>query len=222
MKTHSVVANHSDWVVVDKEAGVLSVPPRFPDKDSRPILGRLLETELQCRLFPVHRLDYEVSGLLIFAKNPETQKRLSQCFESRRAQKTYEALVASPPSSGPSTWENKIVRGKKRSFYAPHGQDSVTLLRSVTQVPKTSFWKLLLEPKTGRPHQLRLDCSQNLSPIVGDQLYGSTMNLQGNAIALRAVRLELPDLSTTVFEVPSGIPQWLERLRESSPRAFFE
>ncbi len=121
MKT---VFSNAHFVAIDKPAGVLSVPSRFSDslenKDSRPVARTWLQEHLGCRLFPVHRLDFEVSGILLFAKSAKAQTTASRWLEQKKIQKTYSALseFAKEPAKLPSfgetqTWEAKLLRGKR-------------------------------------------------------------------------------------------------------------
>jgi 23S rRNA-/tRNA-specific pseudouridylate synthase len=198
-----IVLENAAVLVVDKAAGTLTVPSRTGAADPRPCLGRMLETATGRRLWPVHRLDFEVSGLVMFARNPEAHRIASLAWEGRRVRKVYEALtegeVATPAEF---RWESLLVRGKKRTFEAPHGQRAVTLARAVGRVPvaglleggPAELLRFELEPETGRAHQLRVHLSRAGFPVAGDALYGAATKLkQPNKIALRAVRLELTD-----------------------------
>jgi tRNA pseudouridine32 synthase/23S rRNA pseudouridine746 synthase len=198
-------------VVVDKPAGTLSVPSRMGAADPRPCVGRLLESALRARLWPIHRLDLEVSGLLMFARNPAAHRLGSLAFEGRRVRKRYDALTeGSAPAPASFRWESLIVRGKKRSFEAPHGQMAITQAQLLGRVPSAGLLapaagpappaELLhfeLEPETGRAHQLRVHLANAGFPIAGDKLYGA-VSVWGapHAIALRATFLELTDAAT--------------------------
>src|SRR4051794_26970720 len=131
-----IVLENAAVLVVDKASGSLTVPSRTGAADPRPCLGRMLEIATGRRLWPVHRLDFEVSGLVMFARNPEAHRIASQAWEGRRVKKVYEALtdgeVAAPAEFH---WESLLVRGKKRTFEAPHGQRAVTVARATGRVP---------------------------------------------------------------------------------------
>jgi tRNA pseudouridine32 synthase / 23S rRNA pseudouridine746 synthase len=209
--TTGIVFENAVLVAVDKPAGVLTVPSRQGAADVRPVMGRQLEGVLGIRLWPVHRLDYEASGLVIFAKSAESHRVASSAFERRRVCKNYEALtegadrIATLPAS--FVWQSRLVRGKKRSFEAPHGKLAVTRARAIARVQAAAFVRTIpdvvrpslllrwwLEPETGRPHQLRVHLARAGFPIAGDRLYGAqTIFKDSEAIALRAVRLEFLD-----------------------------
>lgn len=213
-----IVYENSDLIFVEKKSMVLTVPPRF--KDSRPVLGTLLQEKCKIKIFPVHRLDYEVSGIVGFAKNEKSHRVAQSWFEEKKILKFYEAqsemqsfdhwplnvpnhrLVLEIKEGESFQWESKILRGKKRSFFSPLGD----LARTVARVEKIKnhrvFW--ILNPVTGKPHQLRLELSYRGFPICGDGLYGSKMKSSDLGIDLnsylldftqikREQRLDLPD-----------------------------
>ncbi len=183
---------NSDFVLAIKPAGFLSVPSRFAEKDERPVLGRVLEEQLQCRLFPVHRLDFEVGGLILFAKNPNAHRVANQWFEQKKIQKTYQALTTgiAPAEKSKFEWKAQVLRGKKRAYESPVGKNSLTLAEFEGFDGDYLLWTL--NPVTGRAHQLRFDLSRNGFPIVGDTLYGSTIALAAEGIALQAVKIQFP------------------------------
>jgi tRNA pseudouridine32 synthase / 23S rRNA pseudouridine746 synthase len=191
-----IVHESKDLVVIDKPAGVLSVPSRFGTKDERPIAASLIPQVEIKSLYPVHRLDFEVSGLLVFAKNSNTQRILSGEFESRRVKKSYIALsedksLAPFEFNKTVTWKNLLVKGKKRVFEAPYGKNAITHAEPVRKFKSYILWNLY--PETGRPHQLRFHMAKAGFPIAGDKKYGSRQNFVKDDIALRAVELEFLD-----------------------------
>jgi tRNA pseudouridine32 synthase/23S rRNA pseudouridine746 synthase len=208
-----IVFESAAVLVADKPAGMLTVPSRMGAADARPCLGRLLEAARGLRLWPVHRLDLEVSGLVLFAKSAEAHRVASLAFEGRRVRKRYEALTEGADALGalPAEyrWESLLVRGKRRSFAAPHGKPAVTVARALARVPAAglitttaqdgpppaALVRFALEPETGRAHQLRVHLATAGFPIAGDRLYGARTSFGGGPhnIALRAVGLDLLD-----------------------------
>jgi len=193
---------NENFVLAMKPSGYLSVPSRFGDKDSRPVLGKKLEAQLGLRLFPVHRLDFEVSGLILFAKNASAHRAANQWFEQKKVRKVYQALTTGmPPELGKKfEWKSKILRGKKRAYESPVGKPSLTLAEYQGQVRGLDGNQYLLwslEPVTGRGHQLRFDLARHGFPIVGDVLYGSPICLNNERIQLCAVRAFFPEEALT-------------------------
>lgn len=140
-----IITETSEWICVNKPACWLSVPSR-DQNEQRPIAGLQLQKRLNVSLFPVHRLDYEVSGLLIFAKNKKMQAVLNAEFEIQTARKFYLALTTEPMNKADFTpaaaawvtahpnvetesvveWACKLERGKRRAYETPHGKTAVT------------------------------------------------------------------------------------------------
>lgn len=171
------------------------MPSRTGESDSRPVVGLILQKNLGVQIYPVHRLDFEVSGVLLFAKNAEAHRFANHGFENHLFEKTYHALaLQSEITDGQSfRWTDKLFRGKKRAFVADHGKEAETLALKVGTHSKNPQWELWqLKPITGRSHQLRVHMSLYRSPIVGDELYGSKENWPEAGIALRAVELKIP------------------------------
>jgi tRNA pseudouridine32 synthase / 23S rRNA pseudouridine746 synthase len=187
-----ILFQNERFVAVDKPPGWLSVPGRTPD-EARPVLGRELERELGMRLWPVHRLDAEVTGVIVFAKDAEAHRAASGWFEERAIEKVYEALSEGdgPAADTEQVWRSRLLRGKKRAYESPAGKDCETLARCVgkAETGQGSAWRWRLEPKTGRPHQLRFELARHGHPILGDALYGAKRPWDGGGIALRCVRL---------------------------------
>ena len=208
------------FVAVDKPSGWLSVPSRIGDDDVRPTVGRRLEAQLSARVWPVHRLDQEVSGVLLFALSADAHRAATRWFETRTIHKLYEAITeGQKPDRSPNAhadgapptfiWEGVMARGKKRAFLAAHGKPSVTHawwrgLAAGGDQDARLIWEL--EPLTGRSHQLRFDLARHGFPIVGDRLYGSTCvygDAAANAIALRSIRLDFSGCEGHAkFELP--------------------
>lgn len=201
------------FVVADKPTGVLSVPSRYEHEDNRRVLGRELEAQLSMRLIPVHRLDFEVGGLILFAKNELAHQKASALFESREVTKIYQALTENQNASAPSLgamneWQSILVRGKKRAFEAPHGKIAVTRAKQ-TEVLENGTIRWALEPLTGRGHQLRYECAKRGFMIIGDSLYGAKLPWPAGGIALKAISVEFLDQA---FCKRFGIPKKIEGL----------
>lgn len=179
------------FLVVDKPVGWLSVPGRTGQADPRHCLSVELR-RLYPNSLPVHRLDQEVSGLVLFAKDREAHRVANCWFESRLIHKFYEALTEGvpPEATGPLVWESRLLRGKKRAYESPHGKLSQTRATWIGTSAAAQKW--LLEPLTGRSHQLRYELARHGYPILGDVLYGARISWP-QGIALRAVKLDFAD-----------------------------
>lgn len=195
MSIVNIVFKNKDFVICDKPAYALSTPDRF--KTDRPCLGLELQKQLQMQIFPVHRLDFEVSGLIIYAQNAKAHKASQDWFSKKIIRKTYEALTYEQnfdhwPQNVPAArelihfhphkdfeWQMKIIRGKRRSFESDHGDwaETIAQMKEMLSVCQNNevkrnliYWQL--QPVTGRAHQLRLELSRHGFPILNDILYG--------------------------------------------------
>lgn len=159
-------------IVADKPCGMLSVPGRAPENQD------CVVTRLQA-LYPdaltVHRLDMVTSGLLLHGRGKEVQVALSKLFESRQVHKRYVALVEgelSQPSGEIELplrcdWDNR----PRQMVDWQLGKPAHTRWQLVGHENGNS--RVLLEPVTGRSHQLRLHLASIGHPIIGDQMYGA-------------------------------------------------
>lgn len=196
----SIVFQNDSFVIIDKESGHLSVPSRFPEQDRRLVCGLELSKQLDRQVFPVHRLDCEVSGILLFALNAQAHSEANQIFEKHQVQKTYQALTSLKGGILPTpfevlTWKAKVLRGKKRSYESPHGKISITEAQFLGPHDSPQSYRWSLKPITGRAHQLRFDLSRKGFPILGDELYGGQSIDQEDKIFLRARELHFSEAS---------------------------
>ena len=181
----TIIYQDSDIIVVDKPAGMLSVP----GKNDAPSVLSLLQRKMEDNIFPVHRLDMDTSGLMVFVRNKKAQRNLQRQFETHSIVKRYIALLERKPDSEQGTISLPLSpdmadRPRQMVDYR-HGKQALTHYRLCTS-PSTPMRRqfltvgdnlLELSPLTGRTHQLRVHRAHPdglASPIVGDRLYGTT------------------------------------------------
>jgi 23S rRNA pseudouridine1911/1915/1917 synthase len=125
------------------------------------------------RLFVVHRLDREVSGLLLFAKSEELQQKIKEGW--RDAKKLYYALVEGTPPEEKGTIRSWLVEGRDQKVYSVKIQEGaklgITHYRVMDKTP--DFTLLEVELETGRKNQIRVHLSEMDCPVVGDRRYGA-------------------------------------------------
>ncbi|MDB5744390.1 MAG: pseudouridine synthase [Polaromonas sp.] len=170
---------HADdsLLVLNKLPGLLAVPGRGEDKQD------CLSSRVR-RHFPdalvVHRLDMATSGLMLMGRGTAMQRALSQLFERREVHKRYEAVVEGclAPACGAGGWgliDLPIAvdwpRRPLRIIDAALGKPSQTRWRAVAFDEHTHSTRVLLEPLTGRSHQLRVHLQALGHPLLGDALY---------------------------------------------------
>jgi tRNA pseudouridine32 synthase/23S rRNA pseudouridine746 synthase len=216
-KVLSVVYADDTLLVLNKPSGLLSVPGLGADKQD------CLSAQVQAR-YPdaciVHRLDMATSGLLLMARGPIAQRRLNAAFASRMVHKRYEAVVqgvAQTPSGFEATdWQDINLpifldwpQRPKRIIETERGQPSQTRWRVLSTDSHTQTSRLMLEPITGRSHQLRVHLAAVGLPILGDAFYAPV------AVAAQSARLLLH-----ATELSLSHPVSSETLHLQSPAPF--
>ena len=212
-KAYINIFENEHFIIVDKAPMILSVPGRLGDDDERLVLGKILERDLGVTIYPVHRLNSEVQGLIMFAKTASAHKAGNAWFEKKEIFKTYMALSKPIKDASLETfkvgesyiWKSKLLRGKKRTYISPHGKDSVTNALLIKIENGIYHWEL--NPVTGRSHQLRFELYKHNHPIIGDELYSSDLKFEGPGIALRAFKI---DFSNTKNAKDFLLPDILE------------
>jgi tRNA pseudouridine32 synthase/23S rRNA pseudouridine746 synthase len=178
-------------LVLNKPAGLLSVPGRGEDKQD--CLSRRVQQHFPDAL-TVHRLDMATSGLLLMARGIHIQRALCQSFEHREVRKRYMARVDGRllPAESADGWgliDLPIVvdwpRRPLRVIDAVLGKPSQTRWQALAFDEGTNSTRVALEPITGRSHQLRVHLKALGHPILGDRLYAP------EAVQARATRLLL-------------------------------
>lgn len=184
---------NEQFIIVDKPGGWLSVPSQWGEEDPRPVLSIELSKKMGAQIWPVHRLDLEVTGIVLFAKNARAHQVANTWFEERSIDKTYEAWTEGPaPSTAFTEWSSVLQSGKKRAFESPKGKLAVTraFWKKSVEFQGTEAQQWFLDPITGRRHQLRVHLAKSGHTILGDKLYGSTREFFPSVLALRAVKLD--------------------------------
>ncbi len=178
-------------LVVDKPAGLLS---EFKGEYCP-------EATLAKYGLIVHRLDRDTSGVIILAKNEETQSMLRRQFQDRKTHKTYYAVIQGRPKLDEARIDLPMMRDMKRptTFRVdPNGKPAETFYKVLKTDGKHSLVEL--RPTTGRTHQLRVHMKYIGHPILGDPVYGEE---KADRLYLHAGKLEitLPGGIRKVFEV---------------------
>jgi tRNA pseudouridine32 synthase / 23S rRNA pseudouridine746 synthase len=160
-------------IVLDKPAGMLSVPGRGPDKADC-VAARVREQAAADALV-VHRLDMATSGVMVMARGASAQRALSRAFEQREVDKRYLAVVHGLVEADSGQIDAPLAadwprRPLQRVDHA-QGRPSITRFQVLVRDPASARSRLELQPITGRSHQLRVHLAWIGHPIVGDPLY---------------------------------------------------
>ena len=142
----------------------------------------------------VHRLDKDTSGVIITARNPEAHEHLARQFRDRRVRKLYLAVVRGSPRSDAGRVDRALGRSRRdRTRFAPvaaGGRRAITDWRVLRRYDGCSL--VLLAPRTGRTHQLRVHLKLLGTPVLGDPLYGGTdARFPGATLMLHAWKLRI-------------------------------
>ncbi|HEY9629956.1 MAG TPA: RluA family pseudouridine synthase [Coleofasciculaceae cyanobacterium] len=197
------IVYEDEWLMaVNKPAGLLSVPGRYGDRQDS-VLSRLRHelsrSGLDGKIWVVHRLDQDTSGLLLLAKDQLTHRHLSQQFQQRQIHKRYEAILAGQVADDQGTIDLPLWADPARRPYQfvdqQQGKPSQTHFRVLSR--SQDLTQVEFVPVTGRTHQLRVHAAQGLGvPILGDRLYGGSKesrlerdNLEGDRLYLHARKI---------------------------------
>jgi tRNA pseudouridine65 synthase len=174
-------------IALNKPAGVLSHPNARGDEE-RSLLTCRYDLEGQCfawktgagperRLWLLNRLDGATSGVILVAESAELAQAIKLHFAKKQVRKVYNALVFGKPSERAQDWRDLVAVQKKGGVVRTNAQRGnvpanthMDFVRHAQGAFSTSL--LRLEPRTGRSHQLRVQCAKRNLPIVGDQTYG--------------------------------------------------
>ncbi|QHW00891.1 RluA family pseudouridine synthase [Spirosoma endbachense] len=165
-------------IVINKQAGLLSMATnKERDRTAYSMLSDYIKKENpKNRIFIIHRLDRETSGVMMFAKSEKIQRLMQESWNATTKERTYVALVEGLPEPPKATITSYLRESKALIVYSSqnpeNGQLSVT---NYTVVKANQYFALLeLELETGRKNQIRVHMQDIGHPIVGDSKYGAT------------------------------------------------
>ena len=175
-----VVFEDDAILVVDKPAGLLTIATETEKQNTlyAALRARASKKQSPEKLFVVHRLDREVSGLLIFAKTIEAKERLQEQFKDHTAGRRYLAVVEGRMAKDDFSIRSYLAENAAYRVYSTRkkeaGKLAITHVHVVKRSPKTTVIQVRLE--TGRKHQIRVHLAEAGFPIIGDKIYGSRSN----------------------------------------------
>lgn len=189
----------ADIIIVDKPSGLLSVP----GKQEPDCLEKRVQSNFSDSL-TIHRLDMATSGVMVFARNKNAQRHIGLQFEKRHIEKYYVACVSGHVTDDTGMIDLPLIcdwpNRPRQKVCFKNGKPASTAWKVVMR--EASKTRVMLMPKTGRSHQLRVHMLALGHPILGDRIYANDLDFK------RAERLLLHS-ETIKLRHPSG-GHWLE------------
>ncbi|UAY51595.1 RluA family pseudouridine synthase [Ferruginibacter albus] len=224
-----IIFENDSFIAINKPAGLLSIPDR---EQSQPSLKDLLLQKFD-KIYTVHRLDKDTSGIIVFAKDEITHKFLSAAFEQRQVEKFYLGLVHGAPQNNTGTIDEPIMEHPAlngKMIIDRKGKTSVTDYEVLENFGKFSLVKFQIH--TGRTHQIRVHAKHIGHPIVCDPVYsdGNPVLLSSikrkyklskneeeekpllSRTALHSYQLKFKDKSNNFFDLAAELPKDLKAL----------
>lgn len=184
-----VLFEDKDIIVINKPEGLLSVATDFEKSlTAHCIIKRSTNHKI---VYPVHRLDRETSGVMVFAFSEKTKDRLKDMFYHHDIQRQYIAIIEGKIPEAKGTWKSYLqedILYHVKSVDTTEGSKlAITHFETLQTSSKNSFLRLTLE--TGRKNQIRVHCKEAGFPIIGDKKYGGVTD-PIHRLGLHAERLE--------------------------------
>lgn len=212
-----VVFENADYLAADKPEGVVSV-----SEAGKGGLPELLKDVFPGKLYPVHRLDREASGVIVYAKNADAHRQLNGQFDRREVRKSYLAIAlgAIEANRGSINAPIREFGSGRMGVDAKRGKPSSTEWKVAERLDGATLVRV--HPATGRRHQIRVHLYHIGHPIAGDLKYGDRER-QGRfpRLMLHALEIEfgLPSGERVTVEasVPPSFEAVLQSLRKVKP-----
>lgn len=204
----SVLYEDDDIVVVHKEAGLLSIATAQEKELTayRQLSEHVRSSDPRARIFIVHRLDRDTSGVMLFAKSERVQQLLQNDWQNAVLERTYVALVEGEVQAAEGTIRSWLKENKAMLMYSSQkpddGQLAITHYKRLQAGNECSLLEVRLE--TGRKNQIRVHMKDIGHPVVGDKKYGSRSNAIGRlGLHARVLSFRHPTQGETMrFESP--------------------
>lgn len=185
-------------IVINKPAGLLSVGNEKEKERTayRKVRDHLKAQDPKAKLFVVHRLDRDTSGVLLFAKDPVLKDQLQENWNATVKARKYLAIVEGKDIDDSGVCRSKLTENRVHRVYATkHTSGKEAITRYTTLARKDDFALLDVSLETGRKNQIRSQLSELGHPVAGDEKYGAETDPLGR-LALHACELSLTDPRT--------------------------
>ena len=206
----SLVARNTDFVVVDKPAGL-----NFHSEDSEGLVVLVKQQLAVESLYPVHRLDKMTSGLVVFALNKPTAQQFQTLFAERQIEKFYLAISNHKPKKKQGWVKGDMVAARRGSWMLSKTQTNPAITQFISALIRPSERLFLLKPTTGKTHQLRVMMKSLSAPICGDARYADSEQAKQEDrgyLHAFAIRFELKGQSYEFVCPPKSGQRYLDPL----------
>ena len=210
----SILHEDEDIIVINKEAGLLTMASKNENEMTayRQLTDYVKNSNPKNRIYIVHRLDRDTSGVLLFAKSEEVKEALQEKWNEIVEERLYTALVEGVVRKKEGTISSWLKESKTFKVYSSPtdngGQHAVTHYKKVQSSKQFSLLEVRLE--TGRKNQIRVHMEELGHPVAGDKKYGSTVN-----------PIKRLGLHATVLALLHPRTGELVRFHAEVPKAFF-
>ena len=195
-KDINILYEDEDIIVINKPAGLLTIATEKEKEYTlyHFVMNYVKNKDKHNKIFIIHRLDRETSGIVIFAKNQKTKNIFQNSWEKNILYRGYYAIVEGAVSKKEGTIKSYLTENNSYMVYSTNNKNDGKLAITDYKVVKENDKYSLLEVniKTGRKNQIRVHLKENGNVIVGDKKYGSKIN-PINRMALHAYKLEFID-----------------------------
>lgn len=202
---HSILFEDEHICVAYKPAGLLTAPTPESDRGN---LSDALSRERALRIFVVHRIDLDTSGILVFAKTEDANRALSETFRKHEIKRQYVAVVDGP-------WPDDVTRVEEDIA----GKNAISHFEVAERLgDRATVLHVTLE--TGRTHQIRLHAVGVGYPVLGDKQHGRVSDMAPPRMALHARKLAFAHPITGCAlsfesELPDDLRSWLDELKKT-------
>lgn len=232
----SILEARRGLYALEKPEGIRSHPNKDGQTDRGALLALPYDRKRECyiaaagegpqesSIFLLNRLDSPTSGIIMVSTDPEQAAEVQAAFAKRTVTKVYLAVVQTRGGSVRSPWKDRVTPDGRAGAGRKRGPASERTALTYVRVVRSSSGPLAccllqLEPKTGRTHQLRIQCQQHHVPIIGDATYGNfalnrdvKRKFGVSRLCLHAHRIEIPMAQGAPFSATSPEPPEFSKL----------
>lgn len=207
-----ILYEDNDLVVVDKPSGILSVAAAF---DKEKTVHSILKTKYKPnKVYVIHRLDQETSGVMLFALSERAYTKLKEIFEKHEIERKYTAIVQGCVRPLKGTWQSYQWEDAN---YVVHTTDDpskgrIAITHYLVRGASKKYTWLELTLETGRKNQIRVHCTEAGYPVIGDRKYGAEVNpLKRLALHAHLLAFHHP-ISDKKMKFQSPLPEPFNRI----------